>query len=183
VLVALAPLRADAAIETDDFTAVLPRESERLSETKGPSTTSPLSSEPNPRYELWSFPRSKSTAPIKTSPLSKPIELRAGSSWLLALAASFHRLEGINLKPELSNVGRGGPSTAVHPVSAAVAGALGSFVRQCGHRKMRPSGSIPRCETRPHSALEQCTVSLVMMFSPASLPSISPNSCCTGLEA
>ena len=123
------------------------------------------------RYSL----RSKFTASIKTSPLSSPIKLRAANSCVAEGEASFHRPEDPNRKFEPTSEGRGGPSTAVHPVSPAVAGAVGSFVRQRGHRKMRPSGSIPRWDTRPHAAFGQCTISVVMMFSPASLPLILPN--------
>jgi hypothetical protein len=151
-------------METDDLAAVLHRESERLSDTNGPSTTSPLSSDPNPKHEPCSISRSKSTASIKISPLSRPVEFRAGSSCSPADDASSHRLDGIDLNPEFSDVGRGGPSTAVHRVSAAVAGALGSLVKQRGQRKIRPSGSTPRCETRPHATFGQCTISVVMML-------------------
>jgi hypothetical protein len=93
-----------------------------------------------------------------------PGQLRSGTSCAPAGDASSHLLEGIDLKPELFDVGRGGPNTAVHRVSPAVAGALGSLVRQRGQRKMRPRGSTPRCETRPHATFGQCTISVVMMF-------------------
>src|SRR5205823_14861120 len=52
--------------------------------------------------------------------------------------------------PRLPTLGwRDGLMTAVHPESAADAGAVGSFVRQRGQRKIRPSGSSTSCETRP----------------------------------
>ena len=42
------------------------------------------------------------------------------------------------------------PRTVVQPESTAVAPAAGSLARQRGQRKIRPSGSSPRREVRPH---------------------------------
>ena len=46
-----------------------------------------------------------------------------------------------------------GRMIAVHPESAAAAGAVGSFVRHRGHRKIRPSGSSTSRETCPQDVL------------------------------
>jgi hypothetical protein len=52
---------------------------------------------------------------------------------------------------------------AVQPASPAFADAAGSFVRQWGHRKIRPSGSWPRRETRPQAVLGHCTIAVIAM--------------------
>src|SRR5262249_28143220 len=41
----------------------------------------------------------------------------------------------------------------------------------------------PKCETRPHIVFGHCTLSVVMVLSPASLPPMSLNSCCGGIKA
>jgi hypothetical protein len=50
-----------------------------------------------------------------------------------------------------------GPRTAVQPESTLLPPLVGSFVKQRGHRKIRPSGSSPRCEMRPQEVFGQCT--------------------------
>jgi hypothetical protein len=45
-----------------------------------------------------------------------------------------------------------GRTIAVHPESAAAAGAVGSFVRHREHRKIRPNGSSTSRETCPQDA-------------------------------
>ena len=65
---------------------------------------------------------------------------------------------------------------AVQPESAAFADTAGSLLRQRGHRKMRPNGSSPRCETRPQVAFEHCTMAVMMIFPSTSLSPVSPNS-------
>jgi hypothetical protein len=64
---------------------------------------------------------------------------------------------------------------AVHPGSPALAEALGSFVRQRGHRKIRPRGSWPKWETRPHAVFGHCTIAVIMVSPFTSLAPISPS--------
>jgi hypothetical protein len=55
-----------------------------------------------------------------------------------------------------------GPSTAVQPESVVAVLVVGSFVRQRGHRKTRPSGSSPRCDIRPQERFGHWTVVAIL---------------------
>ena len=68
-----------------------------------------------------------------------------------------------------------GPRTAVQPESALFPPLVGSFVKQRGQRKIRPSGSSPRCEVRPQEVFGHCTTLAIWSLPLASCIQVVPN--------
>jgi hypothetical protein len=71
---------------------------------------------------------------------------------------------------------------AVQPASAAATGAVGSFVRQCGQRKIRPSGSSTSCETRPHDMFGHLVLTVILNPLLPPCQRFRPTSCCAYLH-